>query len=107
MLSLINSAVLLALLGGLGGAGYLAKTGRLETALLSFGGSHSTVGSSSAQAFFALVCAVGYPAHLWECTCQCMRISTDSFVAAASIQHRACDSMCDMAAPTMTSCRPA
>lgn len=60
VLSVINSAVLLALLGGLSGAGYLAKTGRLESALLTFGGPHSAGGSSSsAQAFFALVSAAG------------------------------------------------
>lgn len=54
VLSLINSAVLLAMLGGLGGAGYLAKTGRLEGALQALS---SPFGSSDAQGFFALVSA--------------------------------------------------
>lgn len=54
VLSLINSAVLLVLLGGLGGAGYLAKTGQLEGALLALS---SPLGGSpsKAQGFFALV----------------------------------------------------
>ena len=56
MLSLINSAVLLALLGGLGGAGYLAAKGRLESVLQGVSGPLGG-GSSSAQAFFALVSA--------------------------------------------------
>ena len=65
MLSVINSAVLLALLGGLGGASYLARTGRLESALPTAGSPLSSGGGSSAQAFFALVRVLACAASLW------------------------------------------